>query len=96
MSDDVGVRRRGSSAEAEIKEAMQKLNCPFELSVLRKWAHNMVLSGFTEVWPDKFYRDPTRTKYIAPTSRQDLITQEEFDQVEAWMNEESDGPSSND
>jgi len=75
-SDDHCVWTRGRQALSELKMNHAALECPFDLQTLCKWAHNMILEQFEEE-PGKWY--------IAAASRDDLITQEEFDKIEAWM-----------
>ena len=84
-SDDHRVWTRGRKALGELKMNHAALECPFDLQTLCKWAHNMILEQFSEEKPGEYYRQPRKYKYIAPTRRDDLITQEEFDAIETWM-----------
>ena len=46
----------------------------------------MILEHFAEENPGEWYRQPRHPHYrIAPSTREDLITQKEFDEITSWM-----------
>ena len=73
--------------QAQVLRAMHsELDCPFSLGSLQKWAHKMILEHFAEENPGEWYRQPRHPHYrIAPSTREDLITQKEFDEITNWM-----------
>ena len=40
-SDDHRVWRRGNEASGRLRVAREELNCPFDMGILKQWAHNM-------------------------------------------------------
>ena len=84
-SDDHSVWRRGQAASQKLRAEHEKLDCPFDMGLRRKWAHNMILEHFAEEEPDAWYRQPRKYKCIAPTKRDELITQAKHDEITQWM-----------
>ena len=80
-------QRRAVGAVAEVHLAVQHadLKCPWPMRQLRLWSYRAILEDFVEVAPGEFYRDPTRTKFIAATRRDDLLTRAEYDEITEWM-----------
>ena len=84
-SDDGRVYRRGMQRTTELRERMQSLECPFTMDELRMTAHKMIVEEFAEEEPGKWYRQPRKFKSIAPTQREDLITQDEYTKIMEWI-----------
>lgn len=84
-SDDGNVWRRGHNQSMNLASQHSELACPWRMRDLRLWSHRAILEDFVEVAPGEFYRDPTRTKFIVPTRRDDLLTRAEYDEITAWM-----------
>ena len=84
-SDDYGVWSRGNAAHKRLAAARTNLDCPFTMGELRNWAHNMILEQFEEMEPGKWWRVPRKYSCIAPTKREDLITQAQHDEITQWM-----------
>ena len=84
-SDDHGVWKRGRSQSAELRRLHGELECPFDMSTLRKWAHNMILEDFAEEAPGEWYRQPRKYKCVAPTQLKELMTRAEHDDITQWM-----------
>ena len=61
-SDDSRSYRNGMSQASKLREAHAKLDCPFDMSSLKKWAHNMIVEQFAEETPGKWYRHPRKYK----------------------------------
>lgn len=84
-SDDHRVWTKGREAQQKLLSTHQELECPYSLADLRGWAHNMILEQFAEESPGEWYRQPRVYKSIAPTSRQDLMTQALHDEISVWL-----------
>ena len=84
-SDDHRSWSRGKETFNKIREEHQHLECPFDMSMLQKWAHKMILENFVEESPGEWYPNPRKYKCIAGTPRTGLITQSEYDEVTLWM-----------
>ena len=84
-SDDYGVWSRGNAAHKRLAAARTNLDCPFTMGELRNWAHNMILEQFEEMEPGKWWRVPRKWSCIAPTKREDLMTQAQHDEITQWM-----------
>jgi len=84
-SDDYRVWTAGRQAAMRLQSQHAALDCPFSMSDLRKWAHNMVLELYAEEEPGCWYRQPRRWKTIAPVKRDDLITQAQHDEITQWL-----------
>tara|TARA_B100000131_G_scaffold263311_1_gene260088 strand:+ start:948 stop:1298 length:351 start_codon:yes stop_codon:yes gene_type:complete len=84
-SDDHSVWRRGRDASARLRRTHEELECPFDMGILNKWAHNMILEQFAEEAPGEWYRQPRKYKCVAPAKREDLITQAQHDEITNWM-----------
>jgi len=84
-SDDSRVWRNGQSQSDMLNKRHKELDCPYNMTTLRKWSHNLIVEQFVEEIPGEWYRHPRKYKSIAPCKREDLITQELHDQVTQWM-----------
>ena len=84
-SDDGNVWRRGYNQSMNLAVQHADLKCPWPMRQLRLWSYRAILEDFVEVAPGEFYRDPTRTKFIAATRRDDLLTRAEYDEITEWM-----------
>ena len=84
-SDDHRSWTRGRDQAAVLRSAHAELNCPFTMKELSKWAHKMILEQFAEEEPGAWYRQPRKYKCIAPTKREELITQAQHDEITQWM-----------
>ena len=84
-SDDHRVWRRGTEASGRLRAASEELNCPFDMGILKQWAHNMIVGQFAEEAPGEWYRQPRIYKSIAPVKFEDLITQAQHDEITNWM-----------
>tara|TARA_Y100001936_G_scaffold192404_1_gene191725 strand:+ start:163 stop:540 length:378 start_codon:yes stop_codon:yes gene_type:complete len=84
-SDDQRVWRAGIAAERALRMQHEKLECPYDMSKLRMWAHNMILEDFAEEAPGQWFRQPRKYKHVAPTSKDDLISREKHDEITRWM-----------
>ncbi len=84
-SDDHRVWKRGHAASRKLRLIHEELNCPFDMGTLCKWAHNMILEQFAEEEPNQWYRQPRKYKCVAPSSRDELITQSEHDDITSWL-----------
>ena len=84
-SDDGRVYKRGRQRTIALRERMQSLECPFTMDELRMAAHKMIVEEFAEEEPGKWYRQPRKFKSIAPTQREDLITQDEYAKIMEWI-----------
>ena len=84
-SDDYSVWSRGNQANKALRAASANLECPFSMGELRKWTYNMILEQFAEEEPGEWYRQPRKYKCIAPTKREDLMTQSQHDEITQWM-----------
>jgi hypothetical protein len=89
-SDDHGVWQRGTAALKKLRGCHKELGCPFSLEDLRKWAHNMIVGRFVEESPGKWYVHPKKYQSVAPASRADLVTDEEWNNIENWMEKEDE------
>ncbi len=84
-SDDHRVWTRGKDASRVLRVTHEELDCPFDMGLLEKWAHNMILEEFAEEEPGDWYRQPKKYSCIAPTKHKDLITQAQHDEITQWM-----------
>ena len=84
-SDDHRVWKAGHAVQSTLSNTHRTLNCPYSLTCLRNWSHNMILEQFAEEEPGKWYRQPRKYKSLAPTKREDLLTQVEHDEITQWM-----------
>jgi len=84
-SDDHRVWTRGRNQMKLLRESHDFLSCPFEMSLLEKWAHNMILENFVEENPGEWFRKGRKYKCVAPTKREGLITQAQHDEITQWM-----------
>jgi len=84
-SDDQRVWRAGIKAERALRMEHEKLECPYDMSKLRMWAHNMILEDFAVEAVGEWYRQPRKYKCVAPTKREGLITQARYDEISQWM-----------
>ena len=84
-SDDYGVWSRGNAAHNRLAAARKSLDCPFTMGELRNWAHEMILEQFEEMEPGKWWRVPRKYSCIAPTKREELMTQARHDEITQWM-----------
>ena len=87
-SDDHRYWTRGRDQAAALNASHSALECPFDMATLRKWAHDMIIDRFAEETPGQWYPNPRKYKSTAPTSRDGLITHEEYSEVSQWMEEE--------
>ena len=84
-SDDHRIWSRGRDAAAALRKTHEELDCPFDMGILNKWAHNMILEQFAEMEPGKWWRVPRKYSCIAATKHEELITQEQYDEITYWM-----------
>ena len=84
-SDDHRVWRRGHDESGALRRMHKDLECPFDMKTLMHWAHKMILEEFAEEEPGAWYRQPRKYKSIAAVSREELITQAEYDEITQWM-----------
>ena len=84
-SDDHRVWTRGKDASRVLRVTHEELDCPFDMGLLEKWAHNMILEEFAEEEPGDWYRQPKKYSCIAPTKREGLITQALHDEITQWF-----------
>lgn len=84
-SDDHRVWTRGRDASRALRVTHEELDCPFNMGLLEKWAHNMVVEQFAEEEPGEWYRQPHKYKCVAPVKHEDLITQAQHDEITQWM-----------
>ena len=84
-SDDHSVWKRGRAAAERLREDANTLVCPFDMNLLCKWAHNMIIEQFAEEAPGEWYRQPRKYKSIAPAKLEDLISQAQHDEITEWM-----------
>ena len=86
-SDDHRVWTRGRNQMQALRTAHAELDCPFDMGLLNKWAHNMILENFAEEVPgsDAWYKQPRKYKCVAPTKREGLMTQAQHDEITQWM-----------
>ena len=84
-SDDHRAWTRGRNQMQALRTAHEDLNCPFDMKLLNKWAHNMVVEQFAEETPGEWYRQPHKYKCVAPVKLEDLITQAQHDEITQWM-----------
>ena len=84
-SDDHRVWTRGRNQMQALRTAHAELDCPFDMGLLNKWSHNMILEDFAEEEPGAWYKQPRKYKCIAPSKREDLITQAQHDEITQWM-----------
>ena len=84
-SDDHRVWTRGKDAARVLRVTHEELDCPFDMGLLEKWAHNMILEEFAEEEPGDWYRQPKKYSCVAPTKHKDLITQAQHDEITQWM-----------
>ena len=89
-SDDYRKYAKGRDSADRLRAKHTTLECPFDMVTLSKWAHNMVVEQFAEEEPGKWYRQPRKYKCVAPTTREALITQDEHDNISAWMESKND------
>ena len=84
-SDDHRVWTRGRDASRVLRVTHEELGCPFDMGLLNKWAHNMILEKFEEMEPGKWWRVPRKYSCISETKREELITQAAHDEITQWM-----------
>lgn len=84
-SDDHRVWKRGQTAQGRLWTAHAELECPYDMSTLCKWAHNMIVEQFAEESPGEWYRQPRKYKSIAPCDRNDLIAEALHSEITLWM-----------
>ena len=84
-SDDHRYYTAGRRSETQLREIHKGFECPYSLATLRLWAHNMILENFIEESPGEWYPNPRRYKSIAPSKREELITQAYHDEITQWM-----------
>ena len=84
-SDDSRSYRRGQDQRHQLSKMHTSLDCPFAMTELRKWAHNMIVDRFLEEEPGQWYPNPRKYKCIAACSRDDLMTRAEHDEISQWM-----------
>ena len=74
-----------SREEKRLKALLKERCCAFSWKQLHAWACNMILEDFEEVAPDNFFRKGRDRRGIAPCARDELITREEADMIDAWL-----------
>lgn len=84
-SDDHRYWTAGHQQVQVLHEQHKTLACPYDLSTLRRWVHNMIIDQFAEEAPGEWYRQPRKYKSIAPTARGELMTQAEHDLISDWF-----------
>jgi len=84
-SDDHRVWSRGHANNERLRAQHASLECPFTMSTLCKWAYDMILERFAEEEPGCWYKQPRLYKSVAPSKREDLITQAEHDEITQWL-----------
>ena len=84
-SDDHRYWSAGNRQSRELRSLHATLECPYDMSLLSKWAHNMIVEEFAEEAPNEWYRQPRKYKSIAPCNRDALITQLEWNEIQAWL-----------
>ena len=84
-SDDHRVWKEGQEQLGVLRQQHESLECPFSLSTLQKWAHNMIIEDFAEEAPGDWYRQPRIYKSIAATHREGLISKKEFNEIARWL-----------
>ena len=84
-SDDYSVWRRGQAAQSRLAAARTNLECPYDMGLLRRWAFKMILEQFEEMEPGKWWRVPRKYSCIAPTKREELMTQAQHDEITQWF-----------
>ena len=85
FADDHRSWTKGRDQAKVIRDLHENHACPFNMEILRIWAHNNILEEFVEEEPDQWYRQPRKYKCIAALSRKDLITQAEHDEITQWL-----------
>ncbi len=89
-SDDHRYWTRGRTQLKELNAMHENLSCPYDMKVLKQWAHDMIVENFAEESPGEWYLQPRKYKCAAPTRREDLMTQKEWDVIQEWFDKKSD------
>ena len=84
-SDDHRYYTAGREQLQELRSVHDNLQCPFPISELKKWAHDMIVGRFVEQSPGEWYVYPLKHKNMAPVTRQDLATQDEWQAINNWL-----------
>jgi hypothetical protein len=84
-SDDHRYWTAGVNQKKILREYHKNLTCPYSFDTLFKWANNMILEQFAEEKPDEWYRQPHKFKSTAASRLADLMSQEEWDIIQAWF-----------
>ena len=84
-SDDHRYWDRGRRQRMELDAMHKNLRCPYDFGTLSKWAHDMIVEQFAEESPGEWYRQPRKYKCVAPCDRKDLITEQEWSDIQSWF-----------
>ena len=87
-SDDHRVWKRGEQRTKELYNELVKLECPYNMGDIRMTVHKMILDDFTEVEPNRWYRDPERARLVAPAQRTELIERSQAEKILGWLGEQ--------
>ena len=91
MSEDYQLWHRENQLRKKIARLHEESNCPFPIHAVKKWQQNMVLERFLEDPDNKgdyYFSLPPKGFWDRPFKRYDLLTQEEFDEIQNWFEEE--------
>ena len=84
-SDDTRVFLAGRAAKKTLEARLKAARCPFEWWHINYAIFNRILERHTIVKDGNYY-DPNWKYNYVPRRRSELITQEEADQIMAWLN----------
>ena len=87
-SDDHRVWKRGDHRHKDLYNELVKRECPYNMGDIRMTVHKMILEDFTEVEPNRWYRDPEKKRRVAPAQRTELIERSQAEEILGWLGEQ--------
>ena len=86
-SDDHRVWKRGRENMARLTEDLKSLGCPYDTGDLRRVAYEQVDDLYEKFEDGGHYKPELKAKWssIAPTSPDDMITRETYNEIIAWL-----------
>ena len=71
----------------KLTEDLARLNCPFDISDLRRAAHEQIDDLYKKYDDGLYYRPEVKEKWknIAGTQEKELISREKYDQIVRWL-----------
>ncbi len=86
-SDDHRVWKRGQKNMAKLREDLEKLNCPYDITDLRLVAHEQVDDLYQLFEDGGYYKPELKAKWscIASTSPSEMVSRSKYNEILEWI-----------